>query len=43
MTQKTIKKFLNETYSKTPKENFSTNETDVYYIDKIWNLDVLDL
>ena len=29
MTQKTISTFINEIYSKGPKQNFITNKTDV--------------
>ena len=43
MTQKNIKIFMNEIYSKPPKKNYATNKTDVYYIDDIWSLDILDL
>ena len=43
MTQKNIKIFINEIYSKGPKKNYATNKTDVYYIDDIWSLDILDL
>ena len=43
MTQKNIKIFINEVYSKTPKRNYATNKTDVYHIDDIWSLDILDL
>ena len=43
MTQKNIKIFINEIYSKGPKKNFVTNKTDVYHIDDIWSLDILDL
>ena len=43
MTQKTIKIFINEIYSKGPKKNFITNKTDVHNIDDIWSLDILDL
>ena len=43
MTQKNIKIFINEIYSKPPKKNYITNETDVYHIDDIWSLDILDL
>ena len=35
--------FINEIYSKPPKRNYATNKTDVYYIDDIWSLDILDL
>ena len=43
MTRKNIKIFINETYSKPPKKNYITNKTNVYYIDNIWSLDILDL
>ena len=43
MTQKNIKIFINEIYSKPSKKNYITNKTDVYFIDDIWSLDILDL
>ena len=43
MTQQTVKSFIDEVYSKAPKKNCSTSKTDVYYIDNIWSLDILDL
>ena len=43
MTQKNIKIFINEIYSKPPKRNYNTNKTDVYHIDDIWSPDILDL
>ena len=43
MTQKNIKIFINEIYSKAPKTYYATNKTDVYFIDDIWSLDILDL
>ena len=43
MTQKNIKIFINEIYSKGPKKYYPTNKTDVYLIDDIWSLDILDL
>ena len=43
MTQKNIKIFINEIYSKPPKKKYITNKTDVYHIDDIWSLDILDL
>ena len=43
MTQKNIKNFINEYYSKPPKMKYATNKTDVYHIDDIWSLDILDL
>ena len=42
MTQKNIKIFINEIYSKPPRKNYATNKTDVYHIDDIWSLDILD-
>ena len=42
MTQKNIKIFFNEIYSKGPKKYYITNKTDVYHIDDIWSLDILD-
>ena len=43
MTQKNIKIFINEIYSKPPRKNYPTNKTDVYHIDDTWSLDILDL
>ena len=43
MTQRTIKIFMEETYSKPPKNNYVTKRTDVHHIDDIWSLDILDL
>ena len=43
MTQKSIKIFINEIYSKPPKKFYATNKTDIYHIDDIWSLDILDL
>ena len=43
MTQKNIKIFINEIYSKPPRKNYATNKADVYFIDDIWSLDILDL
>ena len=43
MSQKNIKIFVNEIYSKPPKKNYATNKTDVYHIDDILSLDILDL
>ena len=43
MTQKNIKIFINEICSKPPRRNYPTNKTDVYHIDDIWSLDILDL
>ena len=35
--------FINEIYSEPPKKNYITNKTDVYHIDDMWSLDILDL
>ena len=43
MSQKNIKIFINEIYSEPPKKYYPTNKTDVYHIDDIWSLDILDL
>ena len=43
MSQKNIKIFMDEIYSKPPKKYYPTNKTDVYHIDDIWSLDILDL
>ena len=42
MTLRTIVIFLNEIYSKGPKQNYITNKIDVYHIDATWFLDILD-
>ena len=43
MSQKNIKIFINEIYSKPPKKYYHANKTDVYHIDDTWSLDILDL
>ena len=43
MTQKNIKTFINEIYSRGPKKNYDTNKTDVHHIDDTWSLDISDL
>ena len=43
MTQKNIKIFINEIYSKPPKKKYVTIKTDVYHIDDTWSMDILDL
>ena len=43
MTQKNIKIFIKEIYSKPTKKYYVTNKTDVYHIDDTWSLDILDL
>ena len=43
MTHKNIKIFINEIHSSGPKKNYTTNKTNVYHIDDIWSLDILDL
>ena len=42
MTQKNFKIFINEIYSKSPKNYYPTNKTDVFHIDDTWSLDILD-
>ena len=43
MTQKSIKIFLDVIFSRPSKKNYSRNKTDVYHIDDIRSLDILDL
>ena len=43
MTQKPIKIFINEIYSKPPKKNHAANKTDGNHIGDNWRLDKLDL
>ena len=43
MSQKDLQLFINEIYSEGPKKNYATHKTDVYHIDDIWSLDILDL
>ena len=43
MTQKTIKVFIDEIHAKPPKKTYTTIKTDIYHIDDIWSLDILDL
>ena len=43
MTQKSIKNFSDENYSKGPKQKYPRNKTDVYHFDDISSLDILDL
>ena len=43
MTKKNMKTFINEIYSRGPRKNYPTNKINVYYIDNIWSLDILDL
>ena len=42
-SEKNIKILKNEVYSKGPRKSYPTNKTDVYHIDDIWSLDILDL
>ena len=32
-----------ETYPNPPKKNYVTNKSDVFYLDEIWSMDLLDL
>ena len=43
MSQKNKKLFANEIYSKPPEKNYLTNKTEVYLIDDVWSLNILDL
>ena len=43
MTQKSIKIFKNEIYSKPPKQNYATEKTNVFHVDDIWSFDIIDL
>ena len=43
MTWTTINIFIKENYSKTAKMKYATNKIDVYHIDEVWSLDILDL
>ena len=43
MSQKSIRIFINETYSKGPKKNYPTKKTNIYRTDDVWTLDILDL
>ena len=43
MSQNSNKIFVSQIYSKGPKKNYSPKKTDVYHIDDIWSLDILDL
>ena len=42
MTQRNLKIFVDEIYSKPSKKKYITNKTDVYRIDDIRSLDILD-
>ena len=42
MTQNTIKTFLNEICLKAPQLNYINKKINVYHIDDIWSLDILD-
>ena len=43
MTDKPSRIFIEGTFSKPPKKNYTTNKTDIYNIDDIWSFDILDL
>ena len=43
MSQKTIKIFIEELFPKPPRKIYATNKTEVYQIDDIWSLNILDL
>ena len=42
MTQKNIKTFSDEIFSKPPKKNYAKYKTDVYHIGDICSSDILD-
>ena len=42
MTRKTFEICSDEIYSKPLKKNYNSNKTDVYHIDDIWILDIID-
>ena len=42
MTQKSIKIFMDNFFSKPPETKYPTNKTDVYHVDDIWSLGILD-
>ena len=41
--RKQIEIFIIETNTKPPKKYYATNKTNVFYIDNVWSLDILDL
>ena len=43
MTHKSIETFIDKIYSKPPKKNYATKKTNVYHIEVICSLDILDL
>ena len=43
MSPKSIKINVNEMFIKPLRKNYTTNQTDVYHIDDIWSLHILDL
>ena len=43
MTQKNKKIFVNGVSNKGPKRIYITKETDIYHIDDLCSLDILDL
>ena len=42
MTQRTINFSIDEIYSKPTEKFYVTNKTNVYHIDEIWSLGILD-
>ena len=42
MTQKTIKVFMKESYSKPAENNYATNKANVYHNVDIWSVDIWD-
>ena len=43
MTQKSIKIFMNEVFSKGPEKIYATNKTDIYHFEDIWFLHIINL
>ena len=43
MTQKSIKVFIDDFYSKAPEKSYATFKTDVFHIDNTWSFAVSDL
>ena len=43
MTQRTINILIDEIYSKPPRRNYITNETNVHHVDETWSSDRIDL
>ena len=42
-TYKEATKIIGKLYNNTPKKNYIRNKFDVFYINKIWSMHLLDL